>query len=247
MRQLFPDPGEVDPFDAYGRLGRVGDRPGVRLNMIASVDGAASIGGMSGSLGGPADKAVFAALRSLADVILVGAATMRTERYGPARLSEDARDKRRQRGLPPVPPIAVVTRTPRLDWGSPFFTEAEQRPIVITTTSSAAADRDRAAEVAHVIVAGDDGVDLAAAVGQLGDLGHENVLAEGGPGIAAQLAGEDLLDEVCISVSPVLVGGQARRILAGDGNEVQTPLELCSLLVSDDYLFTRYRRQRRAN
>ena len=243
MRQLFPDPGEVDPVDAYGRLGRVGDRPGVRLNMIASVDGAASIAGMSGSLGGPADKSVFAALRSLADVILVGAATMRTEGYGPARLGDEARNLRRQWGLAPVPPIAVVTRASQLDWGSSFFTEAEQRPIVVTTTSAAAADRDHAAEVADVITAGTDGVDLAAAIRQLGELGHEDVLAEGGPGIAAQLAGADLLDELCLSVSPLLVSGDARRILAGEATEVPTPLALCNVLVADNYLFTRYRRR----
>ncbi|MGA7420014.1 MAG: pyrimidine reductase family protein [Acidimicrobiales bacterium] len=246
MRQLFPDPGEVDPLDAYGRLGRIGDRPAVRLNMIASVDGAASIGGMSGSLGGPADKALFATLRSLADVILVGATTMQAEGYGPVRLSEKARDMRRQWGIAPVPPIAVVTRTPRFDWGSPFFTQAEQRPIVVTTTSAAVADLDRAAEVAHVITAekpGIGGVDLDAAVSQLGELGHDNVLAEGGPGIAAELAVDDLLDEVCLSVSPVLVAGGARRILAGGGDEISTQLELCSLLVADSYLFTRYRRR----
>jgi riboflavin biosynthesis pyrimidine reductase len=243
VRQLFPDPGEVDPVEAYGRLGRVGDRPGVRLNMIASVDGAASIAGKSGSLGGPADKAVFAALRSLADVILVGAATMRTEGYGPVRLGDEARNRRRQWGLAPVPPIAVVTRASQLDWGSSFFTEAEQRPIVVTTTSAAVADRDRAAEVANVITAGTDGVDLAAAIRQLGELGHKNVLAEGGPGIAAQLAGADLLDELCLSVSPLLVGGDARRVLAGEAREVPTPLELCSVLVADDYLFIRYRRR----
>ena len=245
LRQLFPDPGEVDPVDAYGRLGPVGDRPGVRLNMIASVDGAASIAGKSGSLGGPADKAVFAALRSLADVILVGATTMQAEGYGPVRLGDKARDIRRQWGIAPVPPIAVVTRAPRFDWGSPFFTDAEQRPIVVTTTSAAVADRDRAAEVAQVITAdkpGNGGVDLGAAVRQLGQLGYENVLAEGGPGIAAELAADDLLDEVCLSVSPVLVGGEARRILAGGGNEVSTRLELCNVLVADDYLFTQYRR-----
>ena len=84
MRRLFPDPGEVDPIDAYGRLSRDGHRPRVRLNMIATVDGAGSLDGHSAALGGPADKALFATLRALADVILVGAATMRTETYGPA-------------------------------------------------------------------------------------------------------------------------------------------------------------------
>jgi riboflavin biosynthesis pyrimidine reductase len=83
--------------------------------MIVSVDGAASLQGRSGALGGPADKALFATLRSLADVLLVGAGTMRAEGYGPARLSDDARARRRDWGLPPVPPIAVITRSCRLD------------------------------------------------------------------------------------------------------------------------------------
>lgn len=240
MRQLFPEPGEVDPVDAYGRLGRVGDRPCVRLNMIASVDGAASLAARSGALGGPADRALFATLRSLADVILVGAATMRTEGYGPARLDDTAMDRRRQWGLVPAPPIAVVTRACRLDWNLPFFQEADQRPVVITATSAAAGDRDRAAEVADVIVAGDDGVDLAHAMRALAERGYDNVLAEGGPGIAAQLASAGLLDELCLTVSPLLAGGDANRILAGQPLEPPTRFELRHVLTADDFLFLRY-------
>jgi len=243
MRQLFPNPAEVDPVDAYGRLSRIGDRPCVRLNMIASVDGAAAVGNRSGALGGPADHAVFATLRSLADVILVGAATMRDEGYGPVHLDEEARERRRQWGLTLVPPIAVLTRRCRLDWSSPFFTEAEQRPVVITSTSAITADRDHASEVADVILAGEDGVDIAHAVGALGERGYDNVLAEGGPGVAAQLAGADLLDELCLTVSPLLVGGDARRILDGDSLELPTRLALRHVLEADGYLFLRYRRQ----
>jgi riboflavin biosynthesis pyrimidine reductase len=243
MRQLFPDSGDIDPVDAYGRLGSVDDRPRVRLNMIASVDGGASLEERSGALGGPADKTMFATLRSLGDVILVGAATMRTEGYGPVCLDDAARDQRQRWGLVPVPPIAVVTRACRLDWSSPFFAEAEQRPIVITSTSAATTDRDRAAEVADVILAGDAGVDLVRAMRALGERGHDNVLAEGGPGVAAQLAGVDLLDELCLTVSPLLVGGDARRIL--DGGQLEPPkrLELRHVFEADGYLFLRYQRQ----
>ena len=155
MRQLFPTAGDVDPADAYGRLAALGPgRPGVRLNMIASVDGAASLQGRSGALGGPADKALFATLRSLADVVLVGAGTMRAEGYGPARLSDDARARRRDWGLAPVPPIAVITRSCRLDWRARFFTEAEQRPLVVTVASAAAALAPPSVlELAHVLEA----------------------------------------------------------------------------------------------
>lgn len=179
--------------------------------MIASVDGAASLQGRSGALGGPADKSLFALLRALADVIVVGTATTRTEGYRPARLEEAVRARRSKWGLSPVPPIAVVTQGCRLDWTSPFFTEAEQRPLVLTAASAGAAERARAAQVADVIVAGETDVDLGSAVAVLGERGHENVLAEGGPGVAIQLRAAGLLDEVCLSLSPLLVAGDARR------------------------------------
>ena len=243
MRRLFPDPGQVDPVDAYGRLTRVGDRPRVRLNMIASIDGAGSLDGRSARLGGPADKALFSTLRSLADVILVGAATMRTESYGPALLDDAARDRHRQLGLAPVPPIAVVTRACRLDWSSPFFGEAEPRPIIITAASAGTRDRAHAAQVADLIIAGDDQVDLTDALRALGERGHDNVLAEGGPGVAAQLASADLLDELRITLSPVLTGGDASRILSGHPIEPPTGFELHQVLESEGFLFVRYRRR----
>jgi riboflavin biosynthesis pyrimidine reductase len=244
MRQPFPTIGHVDPADAYGRLAALGPgRAEVRVNMIASVDGAASLQGRSGALGDPADKALFATLRSLADVVLVGAGTMRAEGYGPARLSDDARARRRDWGLPPAPPIAVITQSCRLDWSSRFFTEAEQRPLVVTVASAAATDRARAAGVADVIVAGSDDVDLAGAVSALAKRGHANVLSEGGPGIAAQLATAGLLDEVCLTVAPLLAAGEARRILDGAALASPSVLELGHVLEADGYLFLRYRRR----
>ena len=193
--------------------------------MIVSADGAASLQVRSGGLGSPTDKALFATLRSLADVVLVGAGTMRAEGYGPARLSEEARARRRAWGLPSVPPIAVITRSCRLDWCARFFTEAEQRPLVVTVGSAAAADRARTAEVADVIIAGDDDVDLPRAVSALAERGHTNVLSEGGPGIAVQLAAAGLLDQVCLTVAPPLA------------------LELGHVLEADGYLFLGYRRR----
>src|SRR6185369_13969492 len=109
MRLLFPSPADpVDPVAVYADLPTADGRPSVRLNMIVSVDGGTSWNGVSGSLGGPADKALFAVLRSLTDVVLVASGTMRAERYGPATLSEDAQAARVARGQRPVPPIAVV-------------------------------------------------------------------------------------------------------------------------------------------
>src|SRR4051794_26365022 len=143
VRQLFPEPlGSVEPLDVYGDLPVVEGRPALRLNMIAGVDGATSVDGLSGGLGGPADRKVFAALRSLADVVLVAAGTVRAETYGPAKL-----------------PIAVVSGSLRLDWSTPFFTAATHRPIVVTSRAAPPAALEQAEEVADILVAGNTDVD----------------------------------------------------------------------------------------
>jgi riboflavin biosynthesis pyrimidine reductase len=244
LRQFFPDPvDEVDPLVVYGRLTRVATgRPAVRVNMITSIDGASSAGGLSGALGGSADRALLATLRSLADVVLVGAATARAEHYGPARLSDAARSRRRQLGLPEVPPIAVITRSCLLDWGSSFFADAEQRPVVVTVANAREADRRRAAQVADVVIAGDDDVDTERALVALGDRGAANILMEGGPSLIGQLADADLMDELCVTVSPTLLSGDARRILTGRPIDPPARLALASALYDDSFLFLRYHR-----
>src|SRR5437870_11426142 len=122
MRMLYPDAiAAIDPAEAYADMPVTLGRPAVRLNMIVSVDGGTSWGGVSGALGGPADKQLFSVLRSFADVVLVAAGTVRSEGYGPAALPAALRDARVERGQAPVPPIAVVSRSCVLDWESPFF------------------------------------------------------------------------------------------------------------------------------
>lgn len=243
MRQLFPTTGDVDPIEAYGRLpAQSANRPAVRMNMISTVDGAASIVGR-GRLGGPADRRVCEVLRTLADVILVGAGTVRDNHYGPARLDDAACALRQQWGLPPVPPIAVVTRSCHLDWRSSFFIGAQQRPIVITAAASSSSDRAQAATVADVITCGGSDVDFLDTLTALAERGCKNVLAEGGPGIAAQLAASLLLDEVCLAVSPILAAGSTGRIFA-EGSPLIPPLAmtLTTVLEEEGYLFLRYRR-----
>ncbi|HWW54567.1 MAG TPA: pyrimidine reductase family protein [Acidimicrobiales bacterium] len=214
--------------------------PAVRANMIASLDGAASSGGLSGALGGPPDKVVFHALRALADVILIGAGTMRAEKYRPARLDDETRRRRASRGLSPVPPIAVLTTSCRFDWTLPFFSEAEARPVVITAQAAAPSDRAAASRVADVLVAGETSVDLTRALGALGEMGFTNVLTEGGPMILGQLVAAGLLDELCLTLSPSLIGGDADRIV---GHAVLREVirgELGHVLEADGFLFLRY-------
>jgi 5-amino-6-(5-phosphoribosylamino)uracil reductase len=234
---------ELDALDAVAaaRPAPPG-RPWVLANMIASADGAATAGGRSGGLAGPADKALFRALRSVPDVILVGADTVRIEGYGPARPAEEVRRQRRTRGQAPVPPIAVVSRGLAFDWGAPFFTEATARPILIT---GAGADPERlaaAAAVADVVEAGADGVDLALALAMLGERGAGIVLTEGGPGLLGQLVADDLLDELFLTIAPKLAGGEAMRIAHGRAPERLRQLRLAQALEADGELFLRYLR-----
>ena len=225
MRQLFPFPLDpVDPLSVYGDPPVAKGRPAVRLNMIASADGATSVAGVSGGLGGPADRQVFSALRSAADTVLVAAGTVRAENYGPGTV-----------------PIAVVSRSCRLEWGSRFFTEASFRPVVVTVANASAANRARAEEVADVVVAGTDDVDLRVALEALADRGARSVLAEGGPSLNGQLASAALLDELCLTISPILVGGDAKRILSGAGPAIPTRLGLCSVCEDEGFLFLRLR------
>jgi riboflavin biosynthesis pyrimidine reductase len=241
VRQLHPAPIDpVDPERVYADLPTAPGRPGVRLNMIASVDGATAVDGKSGPLGGPPDRAIYRLLRSFADVVLVAAGTARIEDYRPARRYEEHLNARRARGQADVPRIAVVTRRLDLDWDSPLFRDAAEPTIVITPTDS---DTDRlnlARTHAHLIAAGTGDVDLAAAVAELGALGALHVLAEGGPSLNGALAAAGLIDEVCLTISPTLAGGSAKRILAGP-DLPPLALELRSLLEEDGFLMARYR------
>lgn len=242
MRQLFPvaaDP--VDPNDVYADLPHANGRPAVRLNMIASVDGATSVDGLSGALGGPADHDVFFAMRSLADVVLVAAGTVRAEGYGPAELPAETQDARRSRGQTPVPAIAVVSRSCNLDWQAPFFTSATVRPIVVTVAGAPDEKRSRATEVAEVVIAGEHDVDLGRALDAIAERGARSVLAEGGPSLNAQLAGAGLLDELCLTLSPSVVGGSAKRIVTGPALDPRSALQLRSVCEDGGYLFLRYR------
>ena len=142
---------------------------------------------------------------------------------------------------PSSTPIAVVSRSLRLDWDTPFFTAPLARPILVTVAQAPPDRLARAAEVADVVVAGDRDVDLAAALAQLAERGWQAVLAEGGPTLNGQLAAAGLLDELCLTLSPRLAGGDAKRILDGPSLGGAAGLRLCSLCEQDDFLFLRYR------
>lgn len=214
-----------------------GGRPVVRANMIASLDGGTTIDGRSAGLGNSADEELFAVLRDLADVILVGAGTVRAEKYGGIRLSRQRQERRRRWGLPVSPPPIAVVTVGGLDPAEPLFTDTQTPPIVITTESGAA----RVPSGAQVIVAGTDRIDLHIAVSAMARDGRRRIHCEGGPGLLGSLVEADLLDECCLTLAPMLLGSRATRMLPA---ALADPARwhLIAARVVGDHLFTRYRR-----
>ncbi len=223
------------------------DRLWVRANMVASLDGAIAVDGRSGGLSGAADRLLFHVLRSLADVILVGAGTARAERYGLAKPGSTWPQLRQ--GRPATPPIAVVTRELSLDLRSQLVRGDESLPkTIVLTTSRAPADRVAAAsKTADVIIAGDEGVTAKAAIDTLAELGHRKILVEGGPTLLGQLVAAELLDELCVTISPLIAGGQGRRMIAEPGPAPVTRLALAMLIEDDGFLLSRYIRRNPAD
>ncbi|OBB36571.1 pyrimidine reductase family protein [Mycobacterium sp. 852002-51961_SCH5331710] len=215
----------------------------VRGNMIATVDGGATADGKTAALGGVGDRTIFEQMRYAADVILVGAATVRTENYSGAQVPVPQRGERQVRGQAEVPPIAVVTRTGNLDPDARFFTRTEVPPLVLTSSAACDDTRRRLGGLAEVIDASGarpDEVDAASALDALAARKLFRVLTEGGPLILSLLIESDLLDELCLTIAPFLVGGKAPRIATGPG-EVLTRMRPAHVLTDDDgYLYTRY-------
>jgi riboflavin biosynthesis pyrimidine reductase len=218
----------------------------VRSNFISSLDGGATADGKSGGLAGPGDKALFGLMRELADVIVVGAGTVRVENYGAVRLSAAARQDRRTRGQAEVPPIAIVTQSGQLDRDMKVFSNTEAVPLVLTCAVAASDTRERLGPVAEVLdCSGADpgAVEAATVLTTLAARGLPRVLTEGGPHLHGTFIEAGLLDELCLSLAPVLVGGQARRIATGIG-EILTKMRRAHLLADDaGYLYTRYVRR----
>jgi riboflavin biosynthesis pyrimidine reductase len=220
------------------------DRPWLLVNMVASADGAATVDGLSGPLGGAPDRAAFTAIRSVPDVILVGAGTVRAEHYGPPRPTTEVQERRRARGQTPVPRLAIVSGRLDLDPAAPLFTEATHRPLVLTGLRP---DPERAAalaEVADVIeIEGEDGVDPSGILRVLAQQGASVALCEGGPSLNGRLDEADLVDEWCLTVAPAIVSGASGRIVAHAPATVHE-LELAHVLEEDGVLLLRYLRRR---
>ncbi|WP_112469857.1 pyrimidine reductase family protein [Streptomyces triticisoli] len=230
---------------AYPERGPAGREPWLRANMVATLDGAAQHEGRSQPISSAADMRIFGTLRALADVVVVGAETVRQEGYRPARARAEFAALREAAGQGPAPAIAVVTASLELDFSLPLFA-SPLVPTLILTGAAAAPDRTAAAEKAgaRVVIAGDGiGIDPARAVQALAELGHTRLLTEGGPRLLGQLVASGVLDELCLTVSPMLTAGNAQRITGGPTITVPQRFTLASLLEEEGFLFSRYRRE----
>ncbi|AZG48110.1 pyrimidine reductase family protein [Gordonia insulae] len=224
---------------------RYADWPnGIRANMVMSLDGAAVFRGRVGPLSSSADQRLFHALRAMADVILVGAGTARVEEYGPAVLDDELGALRtRQLGASatPAPRMAVVTRSCSVPAKSLGHLPGV-RPIVITTST---ADTSPATELADVIVAGDVQIDFARVVDELRSRGLRRILCEGGPTLLSALTEAGLVDELCLTLAPMLTAEPASvgsDSVVPSTNPLRAPLRttLRHSVTHDDYIFLRY-------
>lgn len=220
FRQLLPTPlDDVDLTEAYSGTDYL------RANMVSSLDGAATVDGRVGGLTGRVDQKILRTLRELAEVLLVGAGTVRAEGYKTIRGVQ----------------LAIVTHSGNLDLSSYADVPAEQQPWVIT---HAAAPVEHLQGHARIVITGAERVDLGRALTELRAAGFRRILTEGGPKLLADLVAADLLTEMCLTISPQFVGGNGLRITDRPDLLAKQRWELAGLLEADSELFTRYRRVR---
>lgn len=250
FKRLLP-PGEpadavqiADGLDLQARVRACSERPYVILNMASTVDGRASIGGRSGAIGDRADRELFHALRASVDAVMAGAGTVRVERYG--RIIPDAQTRRRRvsRGLSEEPLACIVSGRLSLAPDTPLLAEPAARVVVVTPSDSSLPETP--AQLDYVRASRDGLLDLPAAMAELsGRFAVRTLLCEGGPHLNGQLLLAGMVDELFLSFSPKLAGGEdatgeALRIIAGAQFREPLALELLGALESGSTLFLRY-------
>jgi riboflavin biosynthesis pyrimidine reductase len=244
MRFLRPDGPGLDDRDAVlahldeDRPDPPPDRPWVTTNMVMSLDGAYRVAGTSGGLSSEADHLLFLAQRSLADAIVVGASTVREERYRRPSVDPAAARIRARRGQEPVPTVVIASKSLRLPADLPLL---EGKPPVPVMAHPRSSDPSTAPQGVELLAVGDDDVDFTELLAALGRRGARHVVCEGGPGVLGQMAAADLIDEYLLTLSPRLVGGSSVGLLAG-AEATGGPHHLHRVLGDGDHLMLSYRR-----
>ncbi|HUH80066.1 MAG TPA: dihydrofolate reductase family protein [Solirubrobacteraceae bacterium] len=251
LERVFP-PGPPAPVAELVRWMALRERPReerpvpyVMLNMVSTLDGRATLGGHSGPISSRADRELFHALRAAVDGVLVGAGTIRAERYGRMIRDSDVRAERLARGMPEEPLACIVSG--RLELPDDIGLLQTEAARVVVATSSPASLPPVPARVTYLRGPGDGRLELAGALAELRSRYEvRTLLCEGGPHLARELLGENLVDELFLSLSPLLAGGEpttgeALRILAGVELQPPAQLELIGMLREGSWLFLRYR------
>ncbi len=212
----------------------------LRINFISSADGAVTFSGHSGALGGPTDRLLLHVLRAMADVVVVGAGTVRAEGYGGLGATDEDVAWRRENGLSDVPALAVVSNRLNLAPGSDVFRRRDGRTIVLTHEAAPADQVKALSEVADVIPCGSTHVEVPRALAELEFRGYTQILSEGGPHLFGSMLAADLVDEVCLTISPKFVAGDADRI-AASAAQLDRDFQPGNVIVDDDgFIFIRY-------
>ena len=243
MRRLVPDVAATTVADAVASLDLVAgareDRPYVVTNFALTLDGHATIAGRSGKIGSDVDTEMLVGLRTRVDAVMIGAGTMRAERYGRLIGDQAKRDRREREGLPHDPLMVLVSGRLDLPWDAPLFTEGRGSVLIFTHSD---AEPPRTATPLR-IERHDGAVDLAAALAHLRrKRGVRALLSEGGPRLHAQLIDLGLVDELFVTHAPKLAGGPGPGLVVDLAERVRK-LELAWLLheESTGELFARYR------
>jgi 5-amino-6-(5-phosphoribosylamino)uracil reductase len=217
---------------------RIEGRPWVMVNFISSADGGTAIGGKSSGLGDDDDKALFQAMRAVADVIMVGSGTVEAENYRPVTLDDDRRERRVAAGLPEVPVLAIVSGRLGFDPEARVFSDPEHRPMVITGPDAEPAKLALIGDSADMVFL--DDVTPAAILDRLG--AARVILCEGGPTLVGQFVTEHLVDELNLTIAPTMIAGRSARVAHGAPAEPPLDMRLDRALFGDRSLFLRYLR-----
>jgi riboflavin biosynthesis pyrimidine reductase len=241
VRVLAPEPGETTLAERLSdlRLTELAgeERPYTIVNFAATADGRATIGGRAGPIGSDADSELLQRLRTQADAVMIGAGTMRAERYGRMVSDPGYRAWRERIGLPHDPLAVIVSDSLELPWDAGLFTDGGGQ--VLLFTSSDAEPPETATPIR--VVRHEDGVNVIDAVRYLRqERGIRALLCEGGPRLNAEMWAARVADELFLTTAPKLAGGEGPSILEGQLADVEQ-LELVWLLESDGELYARYR------
>jgi riboflavin-specific deaminase-like protein len=244
MRRLIPDPGPTtveEQLEAYRPWEEPHeDRPLVATNFAATVDGRATIGGVSGPIGSAVDTEMLARLRTRFDAVMIGAGTMRAERYGRLVDDQEQRERRERLGLPHDPLMVIVSGRLDLPWDAPLFTTGAGRVLIFTASEAEPPETASSLRV----VRHEGRVNLHEALRHLRhERGIRALLSEGGPHLHGELWARNLVDDLFLTIAPKLTGAEAPRIIEGGALPATAELELAWLLKHDGELFARYRRR----